>query len=107
MKDAATTTSWGWPPPIGKSKSSTRSGRHSLGQQQRAWLSYGFVLNRWEGKSRPGGAEKAIALDPATAQGIEATSMLNAERALRSGVSRLLASTFGQLRILRIFLSWF
>jgi Flp pilus assembly protein TadD len=46
-------------------------------KEQRAWLSYGFVLKSM-GREKPARAalEKVIALDPATAQGVEAKSML-------------------------------
>ena len=48
---------------------------------QRAWLSYGFVL-RSAGREKEGRAalEKTIKLNPATAQGIEAKSMLQRPR---------------------------
>jgi len=46
-------------------------------KQQRIWLSYGFVLKSL-GRQKPARAalEKTVALDPASAQGIEAKSML-------------------------------
>ncbi len=44
---------------------------------QRGWLSYGFVLQAvGKGKESRSALEKVVALDPASAQGLEANKML-------------------------------